>query len=175
MLPLFQRCIEEDHGESWCDFWLLLENAALRPVRRLLRRFAIDPVEAEDRVQDIFVVLQEDDMKKLRSFNGDTQAELAVWLKKIAVNHTLNWLKERFRRQSHEQTAIAAHQEQTARRGSEQKLVDLVLDLKANLNPTEIDRVEILLGIKPPHRPLAKRTLRRWQKQLCDKFRAGGK
>ncbi len=171
MLPLLRRCVDEDHGDSWSDFLLLMEKVALRPVRRLLKRFRIDPQEAEEVVQDVIVLLLKDERQKLRSFQGNSRPKLAAWLKCTAVNFTLDWLDKRCRRQNHEQPAISAREPNDSYRSTEIELFELLDDLKANLNNREIEKLEILAGIRTPACPIPKRTLRRWRRQLREKGR----
>ncbi|MCG8649695.1 MAG: hypothetical protein MI861_07670 [Pirellulales bacterium] len=166
MLSLLRKCIEQNQAESWVEFCWLMENAMAGPIGRLLRRFRVDETEAEDLVQEIFLMLQQDDMRKLRTFQGESAGQLAAWLRRIAINYTLNWLDKRCRRIRREQECISVHCAFAGAASAEQCHLELLDDLKAKLTHQEIVRLEILTGITRPAQPIAERTLRRWRMQL---------
>jgi len=48
---------------------------------------------ADDLLQEIFLLLVKDNFKKLKSFQAKNGCSLASWLRQVAVNHTIDYLR----------------------------------------------------------------------------------
>jgi DNA-directed RNA polymerase specialized sigma24 family protein len=95
MYKLIERCIAGDES-AWSELWDLYHHAA-KPTRYLLIHAGFDESDADDIAVQVCTRLYDEDGKQLRSFNRDSLDELIVWLRRIAVNATRDWIKKGWR------------------------------------------------------------------------------
>ncbi|HEX7896201.1 MAG TPA: sigma-70 family RNA polymerase sigma factor [Planctomycetota bacterium] len=91
-VPLLRRCLTADPG-GW-DHFVRRFNPSLEGVIRLtfLRTLSFIPEpDVENVLQDLYLRLYEDDFRRLRSFQS--RCPLRLWLRSLAVRHTLNHLR----------------------------------------------------------------------------------
>ncbi len=87
---LLRLCDSEDH-EAWVEFVTLYEPV----IYRLLRRHGLQDADARDVMQELLLAVSRsidrwDPAKEGGSFRG--------WLRRVARNLVVNWLKQRGRR-----------------------------------------------------------------------------
>ena len=87
---LLRLCDSEDH-EAWVEFVTLYEPV----IYRLLRRHGLQDADARDVMQELLLAVSRsidrwDPAKECGSFRG--------WLRRVARNLVINWLKQRGRR-----------------------------------------------------------------------------
>ncbi len=95
---LIDRCLTAEPG-AWEDFLRLYRRTLSGAVRSVLHRsrWMAQEEDVDNVVQDVVLALYEDSFRRLRSFQG--QCSLAGWLRSVATNHTLNFIRfERMRR-----------------------------------------------------------------------------
>jgi RNA polymerase sigma-70 factor, ECF subfamily len=91
-LLLLRRCLQADPG-GW-DQFVRRFNPSLEGVIRLtfLRTLSFIPEsDVENVVQDLYLRLYENSFRRLRSFQS--RCPLRLWLRSLAVRHTLNHLR----------------------------------------------------------------------------------
>src|SRR5271169_5936328 len=88
---LFLRLRDSQDHEAWMEFVTLYEPVTYR----LLRRHGLQDADAREVMQDLFMAVSRsidrwDSAKERGSFRG--------WLRRVARNLVINWLKQRERR-----------------------------------------------------------------------------
>src|SRR5438094_448970 len=71
---LLDRCAR-DEGEAWAELWLLVEPSARAPLRGLLQSWHEDATPADDAMQEFYLYLTEQKLRRLRGFDGDSVEE----------------------------------------------------------------------------------------------------
>jgi RNA polymerase sigma-70 factor (ECF subfamily) len=94
---LVARCLERD-ADAWEDFVRLQHPALEGAVRFTFLRClsAVPEADVANVVQDLYARLYENEFRRLRSWEG--RCPLGLWLKSLAVRHTLNTLRDERRR-----------------------------------------------------------------------------
>ncbi len=183
MYPLVVKCLAADDS-AWGELWMIFDHVAARPVRRILSRAGFEATESDDVAIEVFMWICERNCGRLRSFRGETKAELANWLVHIAVNFTRNWIRRRLRAMRRERKAIK-HVIISSRMGeSEAEILALLEDLKTIAPLNDINRLRMFAGLNPTQDSqdvssktsideIPSRTQRRWKKKLEEKLRTG--
>jgi DNA-directed RNA polymerase specialized sigma24 family protein len=172
MLKLIEECLA-DHGQAWAELWLIYDDVAAKPVRALLVRAGFDPSEADDLAQEIYMHLHENDNARLRSFRGETQRDLAIWLGHLAVNFTRNWIVAHRRAEKREKKAFREFPESERDGPTEADIDSLLRELEGWLSPDDFHLLQSQLaaetGPNPePTQPDSRRTQRRRLQHLVD-------
>jgi RNA polymerase sigma-70 factor (ECF subfamily) len=89
---LFRLRDSRDHA-AWVEFVSLYEPVAYR----LLRRHGLQDADARDVMQDLFMAVG----RSIQRWDADRElGTFRGWLRRVARNLTINWLKQRDRRAS---------------------------------------------------------------------------
>lgn len=99
-----------DEAPAWGELWPLIETVALVPLSRLLHSWHLDPTLADDALQDFFLYLRAQNLRRLQRFDGNTEAEFQAFLRTMAVRFFL----KRVRRWHHARQREAEAQRQFA-------------------------------------------------------------
>lgn len=94
-LEFVQRCVNGDK-QSWDEFidrYSRLVYNYIHSTLALKGRDKFDRDNVNDLFQEIFLSLVKDNFKKLRSFKGKNGCSLASWLRQIAINYTIDYLR----------------------------------------------------------------------------------
>ncbi|MDD5155488.1 MAG: RNA polymerase sigma factor [Candidatus Omnitrophica bacterium] len=94
-LEFVQRCVNGDK-QSWDEFidrYSRLVYNYIHATLALKGRDKFDRDNVNDLFQEIFLSLVKDNFKKLRSFKGKNGCSLASWLRQIAINYTIDYLR----------------------------------------------------------------------------------
>lgn len=176
MYALIKRCLSDGKSPSWNDLWLLYDHIAAQPVRCLIVRAGFGPTDADEVANECYESLWENDCKRLRSFRGETEAELQRWLVRVAVNYAQNWIKRHWRASKRERYALAAIAKRSGVGPTEDQIRVLLDDLEAFLSHERADHLRHLAGLDanrtpgdepgPSPKPLSKRTERQWKHDL---------
>jgi RNA polymerase sigma factor (sigma-70 family) len=173
-LEFVQRCVNRDK-KSWDEFIDRYSRLVYNYIHSTLalkgtNQFNRDNVN--DLFQEIFLSLVKDNFKKLRSFKAKNGCSLASWLRQIAINSTIDYLRKCKPSVSLDQETddnfslkdIIADDSASVKDilADEEKLKDLkdcikkldtdeqyFLELHINRNLT-LDRIKELLGISRP-------------------------
>ncbi len=88
---LLNECIKGNKA-AWDAFVVRYTRLVYTAIQRTLRRYKYDLIydDIEDLHNDVFVLLMEDNYKKLRQYRGDSK--VSTWIYTIAVNFTINYI-----------------------------------------------------------------------------------
>jgi len=165
MLELIQQCLADD-DEAWGELWSIYDHIVAEPVRKLLVREGFDASEADDVAQDIYLHLHENDNARLRTFQGETQRELEIWLAHTAANFTRNWIDAHWRARKRERDAVEVAGERERDGPTEADISSLLSELKGRLSPDALHLLQSQFGAETdpapkPTQPNSGRTQRR--------------
>jgi len=94
-LEFIQHCVKGEK-QSWEHFLKQYSRLIYSYIYSVLKtkgfRFAEDNVN--DIFQEIFLLLVKDNFQKLRSFQGKNGCSLASWLRQVAINFTIDYLRK---------------------------------------------------------------------------------
>jgi RNA polymerase sigma factor (sigma-70 family) len=90
-----QRCIKADK-EAWNEFIDKYSRLIYNYIHSVSRTKGspLTPENIEDLFQEIFLSLIRDNFKKLKSFKGRNGCSLASWLRQVAINATIDYLRK---------------------------------------------------------------------------------
>jgi len=169
MVELLRRCLADDDGEAWTEFWLLYFEVALPPIRSVLSRAGFGASDMEDVVMDTCVRLMEADACRLHTFRGNSIPELLGWLMSVAANVARNWVRD-----SRTNGCEAARQlldvPDHSDRSSEHRVAFALEELEQIATPGDFEKLCVLIGIGPELDSIPERTLRHWKKTLLAKY-----
>jgi len=171
MYTLIEKCLCRDE-QAWREFWQLFLETAARDLVRMVVRYGLDPSEAEDVANEIYVHLSHDDLKRLRAFRGSSEAELKAWLLRVAETFAQTWLIRRHRALCRDQAVLHVLAMPDRNTGTEEAMRAFLSELEAVLSPHVLNRVRTLLGLDElsaggrEAAPLPERTVRRLKKML---------
>jgi DNA-directed RNA polymerase specialized sigma24 family protein len=97
---LFQLCATHPgDDEYWSEFIRRFNPILVRSIAVAWRRCATgnypSPEAAADLLQDVYTVILKNDLRLLRQFRGDTEAEAEAYLARTATNQTISYLRAR--------------------------------------------------------------------------------
>ncbi|MDO8662451.1 MAG: sigma-70 family RNA polymerase sigma factor [Candidatus Omnitrophota bacterium] len=95
-LDFVQKCANGD-SQSWDEFLKRYSRLIYKYIRSVLSsKSSLSFIQdhADDLFQELFTSLIQDDYRKLRSFKGKNSCSLASWLRQVAVNFTLDYLRK---------------------------------------------------------------------------------
>ena len=94
-LEFVQRCVrgEKAAWDELVDKYSRLIYNYIHSILKLkgVNQFSQDNIR--DLFQDIFLLLAQDNFKKLRSFKARNGCSLASWLRRIVINHTIDYIR----------------------------------------------------------------------------------
>ncbi|MCA9136670.1 MAG: hypothetical protein KDB00_07925 [Planctomycetales bacterium] len=93
MIDLLRRCLEDDDGEAWHEFWTIFQEVVLGSVGKLLLSAGYRRDDVDDVTMDIYVRLAESHYRRLKTFRGSDLSQLSHWLRRIGVNSARDWLR----------------------------------------------------------------------------------
>lgn len=96
-LEFVRKCVNGD-SQSWDEFLQRYSRLIYKYIRSVLSSkssFSLIQEQVDDLFQEFFASLLQDDCRKLRSFKGKNSCTLASWLRQVAVNFTLDYLRKR--------------------------------------------------------------------------------
>ncbi|MFA5411234.1 MAG: sigma-70 family RNA polymerase sigma factor [Candidatus Omnitrophota bacterium] len=95
-LEFVQRCISGDKLalDEFVDKYSRLIYKYIHSVLNTNSKKQFSQDNINDLFQDFFLLLAEDNFKKLRSFQGKNGCSLATWLKQVVVNYTIDYLRK---------------------------------------------------------------------------------
>ena len=94
-LQFVQKCVNGD-TRAWNDFidrYSRLIYSYIYSVLKLKSAKQSAQTSAEDIFQQIFLLLRENNFKKLRSFKAKNGSSLATWLRQVVINFTIDSLR----------------------------------------------------------------------------------
>jgi RNA polymerase sigma factor (sigma-70 family) len=121
-LGFAQRCVSGDKL-AWDEFVDKYSRLIYKYIHSVLgstgagSSFSQDDIS--DLFQEIFLSLVEDNFRKLKSFKGKNRCSLASWLRQVAVNHTIDYIRKH-------KTLISLDAETN---GEESSLMETIADL----------------------------------------------
>ena len=95
-LEFIQKCAKGDK-QSWDQFidkYSRLIYSSIYHVLKLKNPRCFSQETAEDICQETFLVLSQDDFRKLKSFQGKNGCSFATWLRQVVVNFTIDYLRK---------------------------------------------------------------------------------
>ncbi len=95
-LDFVQKCVNGD-SQSWDEFLKDYSRLIYKYIRSVLSSksdFSLIQDHLDDLFQEFFASLIQDDYRKLRSFKGKNNCSLASWLRQVAINFTLDYLRK---------------------------------------------------------------------------------
>lgn len=95
-LEFVQRCVKGDK-QAWCEFIDKYSRLIYSYIHTILEVKGINQLNQDnvnDLFQEIFVSLIKDNFKKLRSFKAKNGCSLATWLRAVAVNFTIDYIRK---------------------------------------------------------------------------------
>jgi len=94
-LEFVQRCVSGEKA-AWDEFVEKYSNLIYRYIHGVLRLkgFNLSDLDiADDLFQEIFLLLSKDNFKKLKTYQAKNGCSLASWLRQVATNHSLSYLR----------------------------------------------------------------------------------
>ena len=93
-LEFVQSCIRQDKG-AWDEFLRKYSRLIYNYILSILNKSsaAVPQSHCADIFQEIFHSLVKDNFKKLRSFRAKNGCSLASWLRQVAINSTIDYLR----------------------------------------------------------------------------------
>ncbi|MDD5237860.1 MAG: RNA polymerase sigma factor [Candidatus Omnitrophica bacterium] len=95
-LEFVQRCVKGDK-QSWDEFVEKYSRLLYNYIYRILNSklpSQFNQEDVNDIFQDIFILLTRDNFKKLKSFKAKNGSSLATWLRQVAINFTIDYLRK---------------------------------------------------------------------------------
>jgi hypothetical protein len=175
---VMRRCLADD-PEGWQELWLLVETAALTPIRAILERHGVDLRLAEDAIQELYFHLKDRDGRLMEAFAGTTEAELRGYLAALAKTFARDYVRALRRAQLREEKALKRTHVATLAHPNIGDLLATLGEFQAQLPPAHLARLQRLLelagvtddkgaaGAEPAIPP---RRIRRWQRELHRRF-----
>ncbi|HRX78272.1 MAG: sigma-70 family RNA polymerase sigma factor [Planctomycetaceae bacterium] len=172
MFELLRECIEEDCPDAWQDFWSLFLQVSAPVVRRKLKACRLCEADIDDVVMETMLGLCENSHRRLRSFGGASQFELAAWLSRVANNQACDWLRRReanqpkmapFTQELHSELQCPADINVPL---FLREIAECIDDIGVRLNEREVQRLRLLAGLEPMPDGISERTIRHWRRSL---------
>lgn len=94
-LEFVQRCVSGDK-RAWDEFVDKYSGLIYNYICSIFRANGLNPLPQDnvnDAFQEIFVSLTKDNFRKLRSFKAKNGSSFATWLRRVAVNYTIDHLR----------------------------------------------------------------------------------
>ena len=95
-LEFVQSCIKGDR-QSWDRFVDKYSRLIYNYTHSVLKLKGISQFNQDnirDLFQDIFLLLAQDDFKKLKTFKAKNGCSLASWLRQVVINHTIDYIRK---------------------------------------------------------------------------------
>jgi RNA polymerase sigma factor (sigma-70 family) len=96
-LEFVQRCVTGDKL-AWNQFVDKYSRLIYKYIHSVLNSTGNEAAFSQDNIsdlfQEIFLSLIEDDFRKLKSFQGKNGCSLASWLRQIAINRTIDYMRQ---------------------------------------------------------------------------------
>jgi len=95
-LEFVQRCVKGDK-QAWDEFVDKYSRLIYNYIHSILKLKGVNQFSQDnirDLFQDIFLLLAQDNFKKLRSFKARNGCSLASWLRRIVINHTIDYIRK---------------------------------------------------------------------------------
>lgn len=120
-LEFVQRCVSGDKL-AWDEFVDKYSRLIYKYIHSVLVSTgsggSLSQDDISDLFQDIFLSLVEDNFRKLKSFKGKNGCSLASWLRQVAVNQTIDYMRKH-------KTVISLDAETN---GEESSLMEIISD-----------------------------------------------
>ncbi len=94
-VEFIRSCIEQG-GELWDEFLKRYSRVVYGAIHSVLRNGGFSSKHSPavaDLFQELFLFLVKDSYWKLRSYRGQNGCSFATWLRQVAVNHTIDFLR----------------------------------------------------------------------------------
>jgi DNA-directed RNA polymerase specialized sigma24 family protein len=141
----------------------------------MLVHAGFDESDADDIAVQACTRLYANGGKQLRSFNRDSQDELIVWLRRIAVNATRDWIRKGWRAKRRERLRRKRGATPDRQTASLAEVESLLKELEADsvVSHDDMERLRRIAGLESEtHEPAASaRTERRHKQDLERKLR----
>jgi RNA polymerase sigma-70 factor (ECF subfamily) len=94
-LELLQSCLKGDK-QAWADFISHYSRLIYNYIYSVLsvKGCSISTEQVEDIFQELFQALLKDNYKKLATYRGKNGCSLASWLRQVAINFTIDYLRK---------------------------------------------------------------------------------
>jgi RNA polymerase sigma-70 factor (ECF subfamily) len=94
-LEFVQRCIK-GNKQAWDEFLNKYSRLIYSYIYKVIniKGYTLTQANIEDLFQEIIFSLIADNFKKLRSFRGINGCSLASWLRQVAINFTIDYLRK---------------------------------------------------------------------------------
>jgi len=163
-----------DEGAAWAELWCLVDDAVRPLLRRLLQSCHAHRTLVDDALQEFYLHLQEQNLRRLQAFRGNTEAEFRAFLRTMATRFFWrlvgNWHEARQREADALRQTISAGSAGPTEAQVQARLQELESCL------SEEDRVKwwavprqqgLSAGTEPGQEPIppppSSRTVRRWE------------
>lgn len=95
-LEFVQKCVAGDKF-AWDEFVDKYSKLIYRYIHSILKIKGVSASpqdKAQDLFQEIFVLLTQDDFKKLKSYKAKNGCSLASWLRQVVINFTIDYTRK---------------------------------------------------------------------------------
>jgi hypothetical protein len=95
-----------DEGAAWAELWCLVDDVARPFLRRLLQSCRAHRTLVDDAMQEFFLYLRAQNLRRLLVFRGTTKEEFQAFLRKMAGRFFMELVKSWRRAQQREADAL---------------------------------------------------------------------